>query len=49
MRDGLYRVVTPHFVAGFVVRDGCVCECAPILRASWPWSQWLRLAQWVCP
>ena len=39
MIDGLYRVVTPHFVAAFVVRDGKVAECAPILRK--------RLAFWV--
>ena len=32
MEDGLYRVVTDHFVAGFVVEDGKVISCAPILR-----------------
>lgn len=37
--DGTYRVVTPSFVAGFVVRDGWVVECAPILRR--------RLAHWA--
>ncbi len=38
MSDGLYRVVTRYFVAGFVVRGGRIVECAPILRA--------RLAYW---
>lgn len=32
MRDGLYRVVGPTFVAGFVVEDGRVVRVAPILR-----------------
>lgn len=32
MKDGLYRVVTSFFVAGFVVRNGQLAECAPILR-----------------
>jgi hypothetical protein len=30
--DGLYRVVTNRFVAGFVIRNGKVTQCAPILR-----------------
>lgn len=38
MIDGLYRVVTPYFVAGFVVEGGSVTSCAPILRK--------RLAYW---
>ena len=32
MRETLVRVVAPHFVAGFVVRDGRCVEAAPILR-----------------
>jgi len=32
MKDGLYQVTTPYFCAGFVVRNGKVAECAPILR-----------------
>ena len=34
MKDGLYRVATPYFVAGFVVEGGRVrtSNCAPILR-----------------
>lgn len=38
MKDGLYRVVTPHLCAGFVVKNGKVVACAPILRK--------RLAYW---
>jgi hypothetical protein len=47
MRDGLYRVVTPRFVAGFVVEDGRAVGCAPILRRRL--GYWMTRAQWVCP
>jgi hypothetical protein len=30
--DGLYRVTTPYLCAGFVVENGRVTACAPILR-----------------
>ena len=30
--DGLYRVTTRYLCAGFVVEDGRVTLCAPILR-----------------
>lgn len=46
MRDGLYRVVTPYFVAGFVVEAGSVIACAPILRKRM--SYWKTHAVWVC-
>lgn len=46
MRDGLYRVVLPRVVAGFVVRDGSVIACAPILRGNLRY--WLSIAEWVC-
>jgi len=32
MRDGLYRVTTSYLCAGFVVEDGIVTMCAPILK-----------------
>lgn len=32
LRDGLYRVDRQYLVGGFVVRNGEVAECAPILR-----------------
>ena len=30
--DGLYRVTTKYLCAGFVIEDGRVVMCAPILR-----------------
>lgn len=32
MRDGLYQVTTKYLCAGFVIRNGRVVDCAPILR-----------------
>ena len=32
MSDGLYRVATAYLCAGFVVENGRVTQCAPILR-----------------
>jgi hypothetical protein len=32
MPDGLYQVATRYLCAGFVVLDGEVTMCAPILR-----------------
>lgn len=32
MVDGLYQVTTDYLCAGFVIRNGRVAECAPILR-----------------
>jgi len=32
MADGLYRVTTSYLCAGFVIEDGRVTMCAPILR-----------------
>lgn len=34
MLDGLYRVETKYFVAGFVVKGGSIIQCAPILRKN---------------
>ena len=34
IRDGLYRVVSSYLCAGFVIRDGRVVDCAPILRKN---------------
>ena len=39
MEDGLYLVETGYLYAGFVVADGVVVECAPIL--------WKNLGYWV--
>lgn len=35
MKDGTYRVTTPRFVAGFVIADGKLVACAPILAKNW--------------
>jgi hypothetical protein len=43
--DGLYRVETPAFVAGFVIEGGVVTRCAPILRRRL--SYWMRFAVFV--
>lgn len=39
LKDGLYAVVTDTWVAGFVIENGRVTMCAPILRK--------RLAYWM--
>jgi hypothetical protein len=39
IRDGLYQVTSPHLCAGFIVKNGKVVHCAPILRK--------RLAYWL--
>jgi hypothetical protein len=38
MKDGLYQVTTPYLCAGFVIKNGLVFQCAPIL--------WKRIAYW---
>lgn len=32
--DGLYQVTTPYLCAGFVVEDGIVTQCVPILSKN---------------
>lgn len=46
MRDGLYRVTTSYLCAGFVVENGEVTRCAPILVKKLPY--WFSVATWVC-
>ena len=43
--DGLYRVVTKHLCAGFVLEQGKVTYCAPILRKRL--SYWMTVAEFV--
>jgi hypothetical protein len=43
MPDGLYRVVTKYLVAGFVVKDGKVIVCAPILLNKIKY--WMSIAE----
>jgi hypothetical protein len=44
--DGLYRVETSYLCAGFVVENGKVVTCAPILRKKL--AYWQTVAAWVC-
>ena len=37
MRDGLYIVDYKNIYAAFVVRDGNVTNCAPVLRKNLQW------------
>lgn len=46
MKDGLYQVTTPYLCAGFVVENGQVARCAPILRKRL--SYWKTVAVWIC-
>ena len=32
MKSGLYRVIYKGICAGFIIKDGRLIECAPILR-----------------
>lgn len=45
MRDGLYLVSTKNINAAFVVRDGEVTTCAPILRNRI--EHWKGVAKWI--
>lgn len=45
MLDGLYRVTTAYFVAGFVITNGSVSACAPILRKKLEY--WKSKADWI--
>lgn len=47
LKDGLYRVTTSHFCAGFIVKDGRVTDAAPILRGKL--AHWVTVATWIAP
>ena len=47
MKDGLWLVSTKYLAAGFVVENGIVTHCAPILARRL--SYWKTIARWVCP
>jgi hypothetical protein len=47
MKDGLYQVTNSYLCAGFVVEQGRVVHCAPILRKKL--NYWITIAKWVCP
>lgn len=42
MKDGLYQVTTNFFCAAFVIRNGRLAECAPIIRKQF--QRWSRIA-----
>jgi len=45
LADGLYRVTTSYLCAGFVIKNGVVTACAPILRKKL--SYWMTIAKIV--
>jgi hypothetical protein len=45
--NGLYRVVTPYLCAGFVVEEGYVVACAPILKKKIQY--WMQQAERIGP
>ena len=45
MTDGLYQVTTSYLCAGFVVTNGRVTICAPILRKKL--AYWMTVARRV--
>ena len=45
MRDGLYRVCYKNICAGFVVCNGCVTKCAPVLHKRIKF--WMTIAERV--
>lgn len=47
MIDGLYCVTKPYLCAGFVIRDGRLAECAPILRKKFQY--WTTIAVRIAP
>lgn len=42
MKDGLYQVRTRYLCAGFIVENGVVVDCAPILQRRL--SYWMTIA-----
>lgn len=42
MKDGLYRVTTLYLCAGFIIENGIVTHCAPILKAKF--NYWKTIA-----
>ncbi len=47
MIDGLYMVTTSYLCAGFVVENGVVTRCAPILRNKL--AYWKTIARRIGP
>jgi len=45
MKDGIYQVKTKYLCAGFIVENGSITKCAPILRKKI--SYWITIAVWI--
>jgi hypothetical protein len=45
MKDGLYQVTTSYLCAGFIVSNGKVVHCAPILRNKI--NYWITVAKFI--
>ena len=43
MIDGVYQVTTKYFCAGFVIKNGKLVLCAPILRKKFDY--WKTIAR----
>ena len=51
LKDGLYRICNSFYCAGFVVRNGFICEEASILKKKLNCvsKKWLMsVAEWIC-
>jgi len=46
MADGLYQVTTSYLCAGYVIENGKLTACAPILRKRF--SYWATIARFIC-
>jgi hypothetical protein len=46
-KDGLYQVTTAYLCAGFVIENGRVTRCAPILKRKLPY--WMTQAVRIGP
>lgn len=47
MKDGLYQVTNPYLCAVFVIQNGKVKQCAPILRRKL--GYWMKIAKFIAP
>jgi hypothetical protein len=47
LTDGLYQVTTGYFCAGFVIENGKVTSCAPVLKKRIEY--WKTIAKLIKP
>ena len=45
MKDGLYQVTTSYLCAGFIVENGVITKCAPILKNKI--NYWKTIAKYI--